>query len=344
MKNYFMQKILIACLLSISTVGMAQEDTTETFDYSKFGDVQGVKRYCTQKVLNQTPQRIIHLGYESTGSFQMPGVPLSSMLPAMQDFSVNRVSAIRAQVNIPVVSTNKIIWQLGANYWGSNVNLEKPGTNLFAKELNNTPMTSAGINTTIFKPLNEKNFLIFQASVDANGVFKSMGDINGKSLTLSATAIYGWKTSEKNMIGTGIARTYRAGQLIHVPVLFWNKTFNDRWGMELLLPAKGHLRYNFSTSNMLQAGFELEGNQFSMRLPNSQNGTVFIQRGEFKPRIMWDKKISGFIWFNVQAGLRYNYRFDVMNQYDAKKDNQRYFTSKLGNPMFFNFSLNFVSP
>ena len=114
--------------------------------------------------------------------------------------------------------------------------------------------------------------------------------------------------------------------------------------MELLLPAKGHLRYNFSTSNMLQAGFELEGNQFSMRLPNSQNGTVFIQRGEFKPRIMWDKKISGFIWFNIQAGLRYNYRFDVMNQYDAKKDNQRYFTSKLGNPMFFNFSLNFVSP
>ena len=103
-----MQKILIACLLSISTIGMAQ-DTTEVFDYSKFGDAQGVKRYCTQKVANQTPQRIVHLGYESTGSFQMPGVPLGAMLPAMQNFTVNRVSAIRAQVNIPVVSTNKII-------------------------------------------------------------------------------------------------------------------------------------------------------------------------------------------------------------------------------------------
>jgi hypothetical protein len=37
------------------------------------------------------------------------------------------------------------------------------------------------------------------------------------------------------MIGTGLARTYRAGQLMHLPVLFWNKTFNDKWGMELLL-------------------------------------------------------------------------------------------------------------
>jgi hypothetical protein len=95
---------------------------------------------------------------------------------------------------------------------------------------------------------------------------------------------------------------------------------------------------------MLQAGFELEGNQFSMRLPNSQNGTVFIQRGEFKPRIMWDKKISGFIWLNAQVGMRSNWRFDVMKEYNARKDSQRYFTSNLSNPLYFNISINLVSP
>jgi len=237
-----------------------------------------------------------------------------------------------------------LIWQLGANYWGSQFNIESPGTNAFAKELNNNLLTTAGINSTIFKPLNEKNFLIIQASIDANGVFKSFSDINRNGTTLSATAIYGWKTSEKNMIGTGIARTYRAGQLIYVPVLLWNKTFNDRWGMELLLPARGHIRYNFSTSNMIQAGFELEGNQFFMNIPNAQSNGVYLQRGELKPRIMWDKKIGGFFWFNAQIGLRYNYRFDAMNEYDARKDSQRFFSSKLGNPIFFNFSLNFVSP
>jgi len=73
----------------------------------------------------------------------------------------------------------------------------------------------------------------------------------------------------KNMIGAGLARTYRAGRLLHVPVLFWNKTFNDKWGMELLLPARGFVRYNFSTTSMLQAGFELEGNQFLVRLPQT---------------------------------------------------------------------------
>lgn len=323
---------------------MAQVDTTETFDYSAFGDAEGVRRFCTQKVLNQSAQRVVSIGYEYYGGFDMPDVRASYMLPMSQDFKVNNVSALRAQLNIPVVSTNKFIWQLGANYWSSRFSIDNPGNNLFAKTLNETAMTSAGINTTMFKPINEKNFLLLQASADANGIFKNLGDVNGKALTYSGTAIYGWKTSEKNIIGTGLARTYRAGQVIHVPVLFWNRTFNDRWGMELLLPARGFLRYNVSTTNMFQFGFELEGNQFWMNLVNSKNSSVFIQRGELKPRIMWDKKISGFIWLNAQAGLRYNWRFDIMDEYDARKDALRYFTSNIGNPFYFNISLNLVSP
>ncbi len=339
-----MHKIFTSALLLIATVANAQVDTTDNFDYSKFGEADGVKRYCTQKVLNQSPQKIISIGFERNNSFLMPGVPLGGMLQAYKDENVQQVSALKAQINIPVISNNKIIWQMGANYWSSNFNFEKPASSQFASYLNNHTMTSAGLNTTIFKPLNEKNFLIIQASADINGLFHDFSDINKDALTLSGTVIYGWKKSEKNMIGTGIARTYRAGQLIHVPVLFWNKTFNDKWGMELLLPARGFMRYNFSTFNMLQAGFELEGNQFWMPLSNTKNGEVFIQRGEFKPKVMWDKKLSGFVWFHAELGMRYNWRFEVMNEYNGKKEAQRYFESRLGNPLYFNIGFNFVSP
>jgi hypothetical protein len=340
-----MKKIITLMLLAVSAAAMAQTDTTEVFeDYSQYGEADGVVRYCTQKVLNQTPQRIISIGYDYNAGFHMPGVRFSESSPFAQDFHVNQVSMLRAQVNVPVIANTKLIWQLGANYWSSQFVFENEKNNSFAKTLQANALVSTGINSTIFKPLNDRNFLILQASADLNGVFPKLGDINAKALTLSATGIYGWKTSESNMIGTGIARTYRAGRLIYIPVVLWNKTFNDRWGMELLLPAKGFVRYNFSTSSMLQVGFELEGNQFYTRMPQSKNGEVYIQRGEFKPRIMWDKKITGFLWFNVQAGLRYNYRFDVMNKSNGKEDADRFFTSPLGNPMYINFSLNFVSP
>jgi hypothetical protein len=339
-----MRNTIIIFLLTFSIAAFAQEDTTEVFDYSQFGDAEGVKRFCTQKVLNQVPQRIISVGYEYHGGFDMPGVKMAPLLPAFEDFRVEQVSAIRAQANIPVISTNRIIWQLGANYWSSKFAIQNPGNNSFASSLNTRSMTTAGINTTIFKPLNEKNFLIAQASADMNGVFQNLSDINNKAVTVSGTLIYGWKKSERNMIGTGISRTYRAGQILHIPVLLWNKTFNDRWGMELLLPARGHVRYNFSPSNILQLGFELEGNQFWMNQPGTLNDALFVQRGEMKPRVIWDRKINGFFWLSAQAGLRYNWRFDVMNDYDAKEDSQRYFSSRLGNPFYFNISLNFVSP
>jgi hypothetical protein len=330
---------LIFCLSTLITY--SQTDTTETFDYSNFGDADGVKRFCSVKVLNQTPQRIISLGFENNGHFAMPSVRFNDKdLP--KTIHIDQVNAIRAQVNIPVISTNKIIWQMGLSYWGSNFTVANPNINSFANSLSTNSLVTAGINTTVFKPLNEKNFIIFQASSDVNGLFEGAKDIQSKAITTSATLIYGWKTSEKNMIGTGLARTYRAGQLIHVPVIFWNKTFNEKWGMELLLPARAYLRYNFSTSNILQAGFELEGNQYWANIPGVEN--AYIQRGEIKPRIMWDKKISGFLWLNLQAGLRYNYRFDVAKSYNAKDDNQNYFSSSLGNPFFFNVTLNFVSP
>lgn len=339
-----MKKYIMTCLVVISLDASAQNDSTDNFDYSKFGDAEGVKRYATQKVINQTPQRIFNLGYEYQSGFTMPGVKLGPVLPASQDFQVEQVSSIRAQANIPVISTNKLIWQMGLNYWSSKFNVANATSNAFTNGINANAMTSAGINGLLFKPLNEKNFLILQSSLDFNGVFSSFKNINNQSLTISGTAIYGWKTSEKNMVGLGVSRTYRAGSVLHIPVLLWNKTFNDKWGMELLLPARGHLRYNFSTTNMLQLGFELEGNQFWMNLPNSQKGAVFIQRGELKPRIMWERKISGFVWLSAQAGLRYNWRFDVMNEYNGKRDNQRYFSSNLGNPLYFNISINLVSP
>ncbi|MEY2760466.1 MAG: hypothetical protein RLZZ96_366 [Bacteroidota bacterium] len=340
-----MKIVYSLCLLLTSFLSYSQTDSTEVLeDYSNYGEPEGVKRYTTQKVLNQTPQKIISFGYEYNGEFHMPGIRISESISILEDRHVNQVNAFKAQLNIPVVATNKIIWQLGANYWGSQFQIENPGSNAFAKQLNQSSLISAGLNTTIFKPLNETNFLIFQASADVNGLFNEQAKVTSNALTLSATGIYGWKKSEKNMIGAGIARTYRAGRLIYVPVLLWNKTFNDKWGMELLLPARGFIRYNINTSNMIQAGFELEGNQFSMPIPGTQRDLFYIQRGEFKPRIMWDKKITGFLWFSAQVGLRYNYRFDVMNKYDGKEEADRYFTSNLGNPLYFNFSLNLVSP
>jgi Domain of unknown function (DUF6268) len=337
----------IAFVLLIGSYSFAQVKDTipeETVDYSKFADADGAKRFCNQKVLNQSPSRIVSIGYEYHGAYQMP-VLVSSFPAVVAGFNVKSLSGLRAQVNVPVISNNQIIVQLGANYWNSRLRF-KENTQSFniANKLNQNAMQTAGLSAIVFKPLNEKNFLLFQASADVNAIFDELKEINSKAITLSGVAVFGWKKSDKNLFGFGISRTYRAGQPMIFPVVLWNKTFTDRWGMELLLPARAHLRHNFSTTSMLQLGYELEGNQYLMKNSGSPyNGDLFIQRGELKPRLMLDQKIAGFIWLNVQAGLRYNWRFDVTTQYNARSESKQLFESSLGNPFYFNVSLNFVT-
>jgi len=94
---------------------------------------------------------------------------------------------------------------------------------------------------------------------------------------------------------------------------------------------------------MLQMGYELEGNQY--HIPGvGPNGDLFLQRGELKPKLMWDQKISGYIWLNLQAGVRLNWRFDAMNKKESPTAADRFYEGRLTNPLFINVSLNFVSP
>jgi hypothetical protein len=224
-------------------------------------------------------------------------------------------------VNAPVVSGTKGILNLGATYWRTAYS----GTSfpdLLYSPLEQRGLHSAGINSTLFKPLNEKNLLIVQASLDGNALVQQ-----GAS-------------PDSLMWGLGVSRTYRMGRLIHVPVLLYNRTFNDRWGLELLLPARGVVRRNFNPKTLATLGFELEGNQYAMYAIDSL--ITFLQRGEIKPRLNIERNLTGFWWIALQAGVRANGRFVMVDRYNGKEENE-IINTKLGTPFYFNLSLNLVS-
>lgn len=343
----------IASLFLLGTLyvlpAAAQTDSTDVEDYSMFADATEVKRYATQKVLNLTPTKLISVGMEFQSNSIMPVTDMRTN--EVSFFNVKPVFMPRIAANFPLVSNDKVIINLGGQYWGTPYNVQRtggflvgPGSGLPipARNLDANMLHSGGILGSVFKPFNEKNFLIVQAGADLNAAFPAGQSISGKAVTVSASAVYGWKLSERNMWGLGASRTYRMGRVIHVPVLYWNKTFNDKWGVEMVLPARGFIRRNISAQNILLAGFELEGNQYL--LPGALNGNdLFLQRGEIKPRLQWEKQLKNFIWLSSQAGARINGRFNFADKYNAK-DADDVFRTSLRTALYFNISLNLVSP
>ncbi|GAA4362952.1 hypothetical protein GCM10023185_31290 [Hymenobacter saemangeumensis] len=348
---------LAGWLLSAAPALAQVTDTTRTatpagddLNFDEFGDASaGGGTYNTQKVLYISPTKLISIGYEA----QLP-YDLTSTGPHLSNASTTaetRISAargVRLAFNAPVISRNNLIVNLGLTYWNTDLGIDNAKSSRYFEQLDEGLRTT-GLNVTIFKPFDNKHFLLLQANSDLNGNYRGFGDLSRKQMTYSGTAIFGWKPNDNLQWGLGLSRTYRAGQLLYIPVILYNRTFSPKWGCEVVFPARAELRRNFGTTALLKFGYELEGNTYYLGQANGHE--VYLRRGELKPRFTYEQKLAGFIWVSAQAGLRYNYRNDAFHHQNPTGEKESLlgsepslFKNKLTNPLYFNLSLNLVSP
>lgn len=359
LRNLFLGLFLVLCapLAYAQIPDSTQADDNE--DYSQYGSSEESVRYCTQKVRMLSPTKLISLGYEGQLPFRMDLESVDQPSFGSEKKTVKYFGGLRWQANAPVISTNKLILNLGANYYESNMRFENQnqGEDIIHPAL---PLRSAltdgirtmGIVATAFKPLDEKHFIILSVQGDANGNFGWNNFSKAfPSPTLTIAGLYGWKRNENTMLALGATQTWRGGERLYVPLLLYNKTFNDKWGLEILMPARAHVRRNFSTKSLLLAGYEIEGNSYrifrnenQMELGNNRRADFLeLRRSELKFRLAYEQQIVGFIWLSAQVGYRYNYKFNFSESRNSGRG-EFAFTGNMGNPLYFGLSLNLVSP
>ena len=362
-----------------SATSPVSADTTapvEDEDFSMYDNVgfaaEGAKRYCSPKIEGLSPAKLISIGYDyqlgyTLGADSIRNKSGNSLAfgPSRLPDSMNVLSSngIRIGCNIPVVSKTNIVWQLGANYWEQRYQFENPDqlNNAMLKSLSEYGLRTMGINTTLFKPLNDTRFLLFQGSADLSGDYKFGEFMPVKYFKYSAALIYGKRPTEKKQWGVGLARTYRVGELNYIPIVFYNSTdVANKWGTEILFPARAHVRRTINSRNMVFAGYELEGQSYRLWRNNTEvagynmrNDDLEIRRGEIRMRMVYEFSLKDFIWLSVQAGYRINYRYDVdrlengneiYRAFGLASDAPYVMINKLSNPLYFNVSLNLVSP
>jgi hypothetical protein len=369
MNRIFVLGTLFASLGSASMFG--QTDTNSLEDFSQYDNLgfaeAGAKRYCSPKIEGLSPAKLISLGYDFQGGYAVNAGDLfaadgTTLLAPGSSAQTSATYGMRAGFNIPVISKTNLVWQMGANYWNTNFRYAPDPSSATPNPLHQTldehGIRTAGVNTTLFKPLDSKQFLLFQGSADLSGTY-GLGLMPMDYLKYSAALIYGRRPTEKKQWGLGVARTYRVGEINYIPVVLYNSTdARNKWGAEVLFPARAHVRRTINPRNMIFAGYELEGQSYRLwRNPASgfdlRDEDLEIRRGEARLRMVYEFSLKDFIWLSVQAGYRVNYRFDVDRLVDGAEiyrafgllRNDAYAqVNGLGNPLYFNVSLNLVSP
>jgi len=308
----------------------AQQDTvppasTDEEDYSQYDDLgfadDKAKRFCSQKILDQSPTRFISMMWDAQGPYDMQfsalgEFPEDADAPIAEQGRANYTGGLRMTANIPVVSRNNIIWQMGANYWDTRYRISPTftteGSAGLMRILNDRGLRTMGINTTLFKPLNETTFLIFQGSVDLSGDHTLDQPQDLRYLRYSAAAVWGRRPHDRLQWGVGLSRTYRVGAMNYIPVLMYNYTAaNRKWGTEVLFPARAHYRRTFNPRSLLLAGYELEGQSYRIAELSTEGNSLEIRRGELRLRVEHLRQLKGFLWMSVQVGYRSDWTFNA---------------------------------
>lgn len=351
------QKIMLLVLLMAATTVLPAQtpDTTAApeEDYSAYDAVtfagEGTKRYCGPKILDLSPQKLITVGYEYHSQHQYQVTAYDTYTPPPH--TINHARGLRVAANVPIVSKNSLTIQLSFNYtntiYSPSIVKHHP---LLAATLQG--LSSTGLGTTVFKPWDERHFALLQATIEENGNYMAPSFPQNLAPRTSAALLYGWKYHDRKMLALGLSRTYRGGQLAYVPVLLYNYTAPGRqWGLEALLPARMHLRKTFNARHLLLAGYELEGQTYTLTNAVPYTPTIALRRSELRMRLHYEQSLSGFIWLTLQAGLRYNVKFDYdtlsgsADFYRTGSSKQPYYaTSRVTHPFYFQVGFHLVSP
>jgi hypothetical protein len=353
-------------LLVLSASVKAQTDSSETgndFDFSDFELASPAeKAFCTNKVLGQTPTSLIGVFYNFQGNHELNSLIVEENLDSRTEIqSAHEVSFIG---NFPLLSRNNILINLNAIYQQQSYLVKNnESDNPFNQTIENDVLRRSALVFTLFKPLNDRTFLLGQLGVEMDGNY-SADNMNFADPLVSAALLYGWKPSDRLMYGFGVSRTYLGGALNYFPVVYYYHTFaGEKWGIEALLPSRAMIRYRFNSQKIISAGYSIQGasygiTNFNERAQNSSLAAsspsllnaqdVQLRRSGIRAGLRYQQALSGFIWLSVEAGYRINYSYNVDQGGDFLRligsDDPFLMENDLTNPVYFTIGLSYVSP
>lgn len=289
--------------------------STDTTSADQVGQSQ---EFAVPSVLGGGPSKGVVAHYERLGNFSID-TKLRDRTPegsAKTTVTKNARAFIKAYA--PLVNHPHLKLLLGLNYDREEFKFKDPNASNFYRNLEDKGLKVIGLQLAAIRPVDNVHWYIARVKGELNGDYTS-GELSTPAdyLKMSAEFIYGWKRSPNFAWGIGGQLGYTFGRQSIYPVILYNRTWNPRWGVEALFPARVTIRYNASPSTLLFAGYTVDGYNYNIKLReplDNQLRTLILRQTELKPRVRVEREIYDFVWFGLEAGYRYNASFNALDE------------------------------
>ncbi|NDK56805.1 DUF6268 family outer membrane beta-barrel protein [Pontibacter fetidus] len=310
-------KLLLGAAAIVCTINLAHAQAPET---------ELLEEYASPGVRGMGKGKGIVIGYERVPQFDITS---DAKDPRLQDGSgrVRRHNKFDVKLNAPILNKPQTKLIFGIDYKFEEFNFEDvtPAAYDLYEYLEDKNLQSIGAQVAYLHSIDNRRFYLVRLKGELNGDF-TKDDINVDLFDYFKSTVdvaYGWKKSPDYAIGVALQFGYTFGRKSVYPAILYNRTYNDRWGVEAIFPANARVRYNVNDKTLLFAGYRLEGASYNLYVdegPLSEFGEIELRRTDVKGVLRLEREIYDFLWFGVEGGFRQYYRNRIFDEVGSKDE------------------------
>ncbi len=296
------------------------------------GGAEGGRPLCQPGVLNKSRSKGIAISY----SFWDGGQIADS-----EDLRLQSIQAITVKARIPILLKPRLKVLIGYDY-GQEVYDFRTGTQSgfgeVFQQFHRVRLKNQGLGLYGSYTFNHKFYLAIRAKALYQGDYTGFIPFEDRFANYQFGAIFGIKRNENEEIGIGFNLRHNFRNTLVLPFLIYNKTFNEHWGIETVLPASVLGRYNVKPGCILLFGARFRSRGYAAELDQGRV-QYHVRNAAIQSMVSWEQKLVPWVWANVSAG----YQVNLNTHYEAQVADLQTYELRQPNHFFMNVGF-FISP
>lgn len=297
--------------------------------------------FCKPGVIHKSKSKGVEVAW--TPSLSRNVIPTDAT-ESVNKSRLERLDEIKFKFKIPIVNAESIKALLGFEH-GRDVfdfnEIRGLQSNFFVN-LDERVLKYNKFTAYLTKSIDYKYYIILRLRAAFNGDYDYFVDIDNRYSTYSATGIFGVKPREDLEYGFGISYSNGFNRVRVLPFGIYNRTFNDKWGIETLLPVQIFGRYNATEETILLFGAEYTSRRYSLDnfIPGEEFAEMLnIRNAGINVLVSLERKLFGWIWTNAKIG----YHLPFSSRIDNLSVPENSFRFQQGSHPFFKLGI-FITP
>ncbi len=300
-----------------------------------------LQQYCSPGVENKSRSRGLDFSYQYSGISRLNG--LSERLNSYQ---VRGIESIIFKVKIPLLLKRDLKILAGYSH---EPEVTQVGTSLgnampFLQNLNGDYLKNHGMALYAIKSLDATNYLALRFKMTASGSYNGFFSFDKQFVSYSAIGTWGIKRHRDLEYGVGLSFSKNARRTLALPFVFYNKNFNDSWGLEAAIPVNIKLRYNLDDRTIILLGYDLDNRNYGVNLATDPDNhkkvtPYFMNRTSVQAGFNIERQVVPWLWLDIKGGYSFNFN-TRLHALDGTED---IFEYQPDNSLFFRMGF-FLSP